>query len=143
VGERDASIWQPRVVCLDASVGLDGILATFKQEKGEGDHQEEFIATQSAMHRQAQREEAKQAAASASASSSKKAANANRRPQHWADLAKGVMPFHPKSSYSVPGLYEGTSDFHLHEQGKEIMEREAIVSQHNSRAGRGTRVSSC
>jgi hypothetical protein len=46
------------------------------------------------------------------------------------------MPFHRKSLYSVPGLYEGTSDFHLHEQGKEIMEREAVVS-HTEQTTRG------
>lgn len=125
VGESDASLWTPRVVCMDASVGLDGIVATFAHQR-DGDDHEEFIQTQSAKHKQAQRDEAKQAAASSTKKSG--AAHANRRAQHWSELAKGVMPFHPKSLYSVPGLYEGTSDFHLHEQGKEIMEREAIVS---------------
>jgi hypothetical protein len=59
----------PRVVCMDASVGLDGIVATFANQR-DGDEQEDLIQQHS---QKAKMEEAKnEASSSASRSASKR-----------------------------------------------------------------------
>ena len=70
---------------MDASVGLDGVVATFAQQR-DGDQQEEIIQRHSAEAKITRAEEAK--AAEATLSRSKAAANADKRPKQWTDLAK-------------------------------------------------------
>ena len=115
------------MVSLDSSVGLDGVVATYGAQEGAAAAQTQERALQ--QYRMEKKEEA--AASSSSGGGSAGAAGASKsvgggRPKHWSELSKNVWSYHSKSLYSMPGLYEGTSDFHLHEQGCALMGRELV-----------------
>jgi hypothetical protein len=122
-----ANAWTPRVVSIDASVGLDGVVATYGAQESGGSAQDR--ALQQYKRQQQQQQQGGESSSSSSSTPS------SSRPSHWRDLGgPSLLPYHSKSLYSVPGLYEGTSDFHLFEQGSDVFAREAVVEEVLDRA---------
>jgi hypothetical protein len=122
-----ATAWTPRVVSIDASVGLDGVVATYGAQESGGSAQDRAL-------QQYKRQQQQQQGGDSSSSSSSTPSSSSR-PSHWRDLGgPSLLPYHSKSLYSVPGLYEGTSDFHLFEQGSDVFAREAVVEEVLDRA---------
>jgi len=113
-----AAEWTPRVVSLDVSEGIDSVLATYGVQEGAG-----AGGAQERALRDYRRQQQQQQQASASSGN-----GASSRPLHWRDLGgSALLPFHAKSLYPVPGLYEGTSDFHSFDAGQDCMAREQVA----------------
>ena len=127
-GSNSEGAWTPRLLALDASVGLDSVVATYgAQESASRAHAAQDKALAAYKAEVAAMDAGGSGVLGASTLAAKAASSVvSGRPKHWSDLSKKVWNYHSKSLYSMPGLYEGTSDFHLHEQGTELMARESV-----------------
>jgi len=120
-GSPSFANWTPRVVSLDSSVGLDRVVATYGAQEAGAD------STQDKAMKEWRREQQQQQQAGHASNAAASAANASgSRPVHWTDLSKSVYSYHSKSLYSVPNLYEGTSELHTYEAGAALMSRESV-----------------